>query len=73
MDKTLKDFVVGCKSCLGKWIDGDKLWRRGVKWVKEEIKIWEENNTLSKKGKVTDVPHIKRLMKRLNITEEDLK
>ena len=44
-----------------------------IKWIKEEIRIWESRHSLSKKGKTTDVPIIKRWMERFDITEEDLK
>jgi len=44
-----------------------------IKWIKEEIKIWEREHFLSTKGKTSDVSEIKRWMDRFNINEEDLK
>lgn len=49
------------------------LKQEAIKWIKEEIKIWDSRHPLSTKGKTIEVPVIKRWMNRFNINEEDLK
>ena len=40
--KTLKEEIIGCKSCLGEWIEAKKL-RRAVKRLKKYFNIYRES------------------------------
>ncbi len=34
--KTLKDLKVGCKNCLGGWVNYNKLKQEAIKWAKSK-------------------------------------
>ena len=65
---TLKDLVIGCKYCLGEFVNAKKLKEEAIKWVKEDME--EQGSDIE--GLFMQ-PMIVRWMDRLNITKEDLK
>jgi len=71
--KTLKEINVVCPECFnnfGLYFSFEnkptELKAEAIKWIKEDIKIFESDGG-------SDWLQIERWMKRLNITEEDLK
>ncbi|KKK84487.1 hypothetical protein LCGC14_2782850 [marine sediment metagenome] len=71
---TLKDLEQEVRSLDGKiYLCSVRVRQEAIKWIKEEIRIWDENHTGTTKGKTTDVAYIKRWMDRFNLKEEDFK